>query len=78
VSKITRLKLWSGTLREERCAVILTPTKVLNQMKKTCATFLFKQPKANKPDVVVYTKVNKKVLIIDPACAFDTRTEEKV
>ena len=67
---------WNFKRGKMRCH--LNTDKVLESDEKTCATFLSKQPRANKPDVVVYTKANKEVLIIDPACAFDTRIEEKV
>ena len=31
----------------------------------------------NKPDIVVFDKLNKQVTIIDPSCPFDTRIQEK-
>ena len=31
----------------------------------------------NRPDILVFDKANKKVVIIDPSCPFDTRIREK-
>ena len=48
MSKIAHRKFWSGTLREERCGIIVISTKLLivnyQIKKKTFVTFLSKQP----------------------------------
>ena len=31
----------------------------------------------NRPDILVFDKANKNVVIIDPSCPFDTRIREK-
>ena len=36
---MTRRKFWRGTLREERCGITVTSTKLLNQMKKLVGIF---------------------------------------
>ena len=83
MSKITHRKFWSGTLREERCGITVISTKLLivNYQIKNFWDFSIQTANRleyNKPNVVVYTKVDKEITVIDPACPFDTRIEEKL